>query len=136
MTDSCLLVSSAHSSCESSGPHPALRRLVAFDAAASLAVLQGGLVGWDALDSDLLDAAAACAEAPSGAATARSATQASTAAWQWGSIEAVCRMLHVWPHVDLTLLDLHDTLVSEHAGSNRCSGCAVVSGRLQPGEGG
>lgn len=78
---------------------------MAFDAAASLAVLQGGLAGWDALDSDLLDAAASCAEAPSGAATARSATQATTAAWPWGSIAAVCRMLNV-PHGDLVLIDL------------------------------
>lgn len=58
------------------GPHPALRRLVAVDAAAALAVLQGGLVGWDALDSDLLEAAASVAAAPPGGATARSATQA------------------------------------------------------------
>jgi hypothetical protein len=79
--NSCLLVSAAaHVSCGASGSHPALRRLVAFDAAASLAVLQGGLVGWDALDSDLLDAAAACAAPPPGAAAARSATQVATQA--------------------------------------------------------
>lgn len=57
------------------GPHAALRRVVAVDPAAALSVLQEGLVGWDALDSDLLEAAASCVVAPPAGAPARFATQ-------------------------------------------------------------
>lgn len=55
------------------GPHPALRRVLAVDAAAVLAILAEALAGWDALASDLATAAA-LGPAPSGA-QACSATQ-------------------------------------------------------------
>lgn len=56
------------------GPHPALRRAVAVDGGAILAILAEALEGWDALASDLA-AAAALPAAPAAAAHC-SATQA------------------------------------------------------------
>lgn len=58
---------------ECAGPHPALRRVLAVDAAAALAIMAEGLAGWDALASDLATAAA-LGPAPGGA-QACSATQ-------------------------------------------------------------
>ena len=39
------------------GPHPVLRRLVRLDAVAVLGILRESLTGWDALDTDLYEAA-------------------------------------------------------------------------------
>ena len=55
------------------GPHPALRALAGLDAVATVRVLRSGLLGWDALQAELCDAAAA--PRPPGAG-GRSAAQA------------------------------------------------------------
>ncbi|KAL0018560.1 hypothetical protein WJX77_004866 [Trebouxia sp. C0004] len=57
------------------GPCPVLRRLVAFDPGAVLAVLQQSLGGWDALETDLLESANLTHQAAELSSRVRSATQ-------------------------------------------------------------
>ena len=54
------------------GPHPVLKRLIALDSKAVLGILRESLTGWDALDSDLYEAAGRRGPAGGGS---RSATQ-------------------------------------------------------------
>ncbi|KAA6422788.1 MAG: hypothetical protein FRX49_07323 [Trebouxia sp. A1-2] len=57
------------------GPCPVLRRLVAFDPGAVLAVLQQSLGGWEALETDLLESANLTQQAAELGSRVRSATQ-------------------------------------------------------------